>query len=286
MAGTLFVVATPIGNLEDLTFRALRTLKEVDLIAAEDTRRTAKLLAHYGIKKRMVSVREHNEARETPRLLSLLEHGASIALVSDAGTPGVADPGARVVAAARQRGLAVVPIPGASAIVTALSASGINADEFVFLGFPPPAGPKRSGWFQRLSQESRPVVFFEAPHRIRRTLVDLTELSINRPIVAFKELTKLHESVVIRQNNDEFNAFNTSGEFTVIVSGTDDGHITPEINMIEAVALFERLTNNSSFSYDEAIEIVASRMNVPIQTIRKTLKRARIAAKQRQQRSP
>src|SRR5580765_3703242 len=137
MAGTLFVVATPIGNLEDLTFRALRTLKEVDLIAAEDTRRTAKLLAHYEIRKPLVSLREHNEARQSPRLLDRIAAGERIALVSDAGTPGIADPGARLVRAAHERRLQVVPIPGPSALVTAMSVSGYEADQFVFAGFPP-----------------------------------------------------------------------------------------------------------------------------------------------------
>src|SRR5678815_494423 len=135
MPGTLFVVATPIGNLEDLSFRALRTLKEVDLIAAEDTRRTAKLLAHYAIRKPMVSLREHNEHRETPKLVARLAAGESIALVSDAGTPGISDPGQFLVQAAREAAIKVSPIPGPSAVMAALSATGLAADSFVFLGF-------------------------------------------------------------------------------------------------------------------------------------------------------
>src|SRR6186997_2323188 len=165
MAGALYVVATPIGNLEDLTFRALRTLKEVDLIAAEDTRRTSKLLAHYEIRKPLVSVHEHNEHRETPRILDRISRGESVALVTDAGTPGIADPGARLVEAARRDNVRVVPIPGPSAVATALSISGFSADEFAFMGFPPRSGKDRARWLRRLTNDSRVVVFFEAPHR-------------------------------------------------------------------------------------------------------------------------
>src|SRR5688572_7989980 len=161
MAGTLFVVATPIGNLEDLSFRALRTLKEVDLIAAEDTRRTAKLLAHYAIRKPMVSLREHNERRETPKLLARLQAGSSVALVSDAGTPGVSDPGQHLVRSAREAGIAVSPIPGPSAVMAALSASGEPGDEFVFMGFIPRSGALRTRWLAALQAEPRTVVFFE-----------------------------------------------------------------------------------------------------------------------------
>ena len=139
MPGTLFVVATPIGNLEDFTFRGVRTLREVDLIAAEDTRRTAKLLAHYDIKKPVVSLREHNEVRESTRLVARMLAGENVALVSDAGTPGIADPGARLVAAARASDVRVVPIPGASAVAAALSATGLPGDQFLFLGFAPSA---------------------------------------------------------------------------------------------------------------------------------------------------
>src|SRR5262245_16760447 len=172
MPGTLFVVATPIGNLEDLSFRALRTLKEVDLIAAEDTRRTAKLLAHYEIRKPMVSLREHNERRETPRLIDRLRTGQSIALVSDAGTPGVSDPGQHLVRSAHDAGIKVSPIPGPSAVMAALSASGEPGDEFRFKGFVPRSGDLRKRWLADLQAEPGTVIFFEAPHRIARTLVE------------------------------------------------------------------------------------------------------------------
>ena len=153
MPGLLFVVATPVGNLEDLTFRALRVLREVDLIAAEDTRRTAKLLAHYDVRTSVVSLHEHNEFREAPRLVRRLESGTNIAVVSDAGTPAIADPGARLVRLARAHGIKVVPIPGASAVTAALSVAGVTEPEFVFAGFPPSHGKAREDWFEGLEGE-------------------------------------------------------------------------------------------------------------------------------------
>src|SRR5215471_5350592 len=211
-AGTLFVVATPIGNLEDLTFRALRTLREVDLIAAEDTRRTAKLLAHYKVRKPLVSLREHNESRETPRLIQRLQAGENIALVSDAGTPTIADPGARLVRAVRQAQLAVVPIPGPTAVAALLSASGFSGDQFVFLGFPPPSGAARDRWFHQLATESRVVLFFEAPHRARRTLEELLAY-VKRPIIVGREVTKANEQLVELQNIGDIDKLRLIGEF-------------------------------------------------------------------------
>jgi 16S rRNA (cytidine1402-2'-O)-methyltransferase len=212
--GALFVVATPIGNLEDFTFRGLRTLREVDLIAAEDTRRTSKLLAHYEVRKPLVSLREHNEGRETPRLIARLQAGASIALVSDAGTPGISDPGARLVRAVRGAGLRVVPIPGPSAITAALSASGIEASSFAFLGFPPPTGIGRDRWFDALAGERRLSVFFEAPHRILRTLEDCQINLVKRQIIVWRELSKLNEESVEHPNK----LAKEAGEFTVVVA--------------------------------------------------------------------
>src|SRR5687768_13736725 len=191
MPGTLFVVATPIGNLEDLSMRALRTLREVDLIAAEDTRRTSKLLAHYEIQKPLASLHEHNEAREAIRLISKLETGLNIALVSDAGTPGISDPGSHFVAQARHAGIPVVPIPGPSAAVAAISAAGLPSDSFLFVGFPPSGGSARDRWFDRVAAEVGVVVFYESPHRIRRTMDELAEYLVGRQIVVCRELTKV-----------------------------------------------------------------------------------------------
>ena len=201
MPGTLYVVATPIGNLEDVTLRALRVLREVALIAAEDTRRTAKLLSHYSISTPTTSVREHNERRRTPAILERLAAGQSVALVSDAGTPGVSDPGKHLVRAALEGGYRVVAVPGASAVMAALASSPFGADEFVFAGFPPRKAHARTEWLKRLADESRTVVFFEAPHRIQQTLEGLGLLLGDRPIMVARELTKLHEQLVITPSN-------------------------------------------------------------------------------------
>src|SRR5689334_19529412 len=174
MAGILYVVATPIGNLEDVTLRALRILREVSLIAAEDTRRTAKLLQHYSISTRTTSLHEHNEREKTPRLVERLRSGDSIALVSDAGTPAISDPGQGLVAAAREAGIRVDSVPGPSSVMAAISASGLPAAEFIFLGFPPHRSNARTNWLRTIACETRLAVFFEAPHRIRQTLAELS----------------------------------------------------------------------------------------------------------------
>ena len=193
MSGTLYIVATPIGNLEDITFRAVRILKEADRIACEDTRQTHKLLDHYGISTPMVSYHDHNEQARSDQLIRDLEEGRNIALVSDAGTPLIADPGYRIVQKARERGIAVVPIPGPSAIITALSGSGLPTDSFAFLGFLPP----KSGQRRKALEESRElgltVVFYETPHRIEEALGDMAEVLGDPPVVLARELTKLHE---------------------------------------------------------------------------------------------
>ena len=279
MPGTLFVVATPIGNLEDLTFRALRTLREVDVIAAEDTRRTAKLLAHYEIRKPLVSLREHNEARETPRLLEQLAAGQNIALVSDAGTPTIADPGARLVRSAHERQLPVVPIPGPSAVITALSVSGFSGSQFVFLGFPPSSGSARSRWFEELAAERRVSVFFEAPHRIRRTLSDLTPYLGNKQIMVARELTKRFEELVI---NPKTTASETRaiGEFTVVVSemAVDPGKEVDRSD--EAADLVGRLTDNAAFERDEAVVVASKITGTTIQRSSRELKKRKILADQ------
>ena len=195
---TLYIVSTPIGNLEDITLRALRILKEVDLIAAEDTRHTAFLLRRYDIRTPATSFHEHNEREKTPALLARLGNGESVALVSDAGTPGISDPGYRLVKAARDAGHQVSAIPGPSAVLAALVSSGFPTDSFIFLGFPPRKTEARRTWGLQLAAESRTVVFFEAPHRLRKTLEELMPVLGDRPIGVAKELTKIHECLVIQ----------------------------------------------------------------------------------------
>src|SRR6516165_7546296 len=192
-AGCLYLVATPIGNLEDITLRALRILKEADQIACEDTRHTQKLLNHYNIRKSLVSYHEHNEMTRAPELVVAMEDGASIALVSDAGMPLVSDPGYRLVTLCLRHRVPVVPIPGPSAILAALSASGLPNDEFLFAGFLPARSGERRRALERLRIEDRTIIFYEAPHRIEETLADANEILGDRPACIAREVTKIHE---------------------------------------------------------------------------------------------
>jgi len=192
-SGCLYLVATPIGNLEDITLRALRILREADQIACEDTRHTQKLLKHYGIAKPLVSYHEHNEMTRAPELVLAMEQGAQIALVSDAGMPLVSDPGYRLVALALRHRLPVVPVPGPSALLAALSASGLPNEEFLFAGFLPARGGERKRALQRLRIEDRTIILYEAPHRIEDALADALEVLGDRPACLAREVTKLHE---------------------------------------------------------------------------------------------
>jgi 16S rRNA (cytidine1402-2'-O)-methyltransferase len=193
MAGTLYVVATPLGNLEDITLRALRVLKEVDCIAAEDTRHSRKLLTHYGIGTPLTSYHDHVERARAPRLVERLKAGEDIALISDAGTPGIADPGYRLVRAAIDAGIRVVPIPGPSAVIAGLSVAGVPTDGFVFVGFVPARAAARRSFFRELRAEERTVVCFEAGRRLAASLQDLVAELGDRPLVIARELTKLYE---------------------------------------------------------------------------------------------
>ena len=195
--GTLYVVATPIGNLEDITYRAVRVLKEADLIACEDTRHTAKLLHHYGIDKPTISYHEHNEAARAEELVAKLTAGLNVAQVSDAGMPGISDPGYRVIHLAIERGVPVVPIPGASAVVAALAASGLPTESFQFLGFLPAKSGQRRTVLESLRSATHTTVVYEAPHRIAETMKDIVELlGEERPVVLARELTKVHEEFI------------------------------------------------------------------------------------------
>lgn len=275
MPGTLFVVATPIGNLDDLTFRALRTLKQVDLIAAEDTRRTSRLLARYEVRKPLVSLREHNEARETPRLLDRIRAGESVALVSDAGTPGISDPGSRLVHAAREAHLPVLAIPGPSAITAALSTSGVPADEFVFMGFPPRSGKARESWFERFALETRTVVFFEAPHRIGRTLTEAVQ--VKRPIYVHREISKIHDDLVICHNLTAVAAIPPKGEFTVVVPPPENG---PEQRDESAsFELFSSLVAGTPMPWATALRVTAIAGGITEKAVEKIVKKHHILAK-------
>lgn len=194
--GNLYIVATPIGNLEDITQRALRILKDVDIIASEDTRRTKILFEHYGIRKKMVSYHEHNSKERTEKLLTQLKSGKNIALVSDAGTPCISDPGSYIVKRAREEGIKIVPVPGPSSVITALSVSGLNFGSFLFSGFLPERSSERAGVLNRWRMSDYPVVFFESPHRILDTLDEIVKFFPDSNLIIFREITKVHEEVI------------------------------------------------------------------------------------------
>jgi len=219
----LYVVATPIGNLEDITLRALRILREVSLIAAEDTRRTNRLLQHYSISTPTTSLHEHNERRQTPGLIRRLTGGESIALVSDAGTPLISDPGHVLVAGAHEAGVRVESIPGPSAVMASLSATGLATTEFTFLGFPPIRSKDRKAWFAAVAGERRAVVFFEAPHRVQATLHDLARsIGQHRRLAVARELTKVHEELVIQPIYGLIDYFvEPRGEFVFLLPPAD-----------------------------------------------------------------
>jgi len=223
MAGILYIVPTPIGNLEDITLRALRVLKEVELIAAEDTRHTQHLLAHFGIKTALTSYHDHNERGKARMLVARLKSGASIALVSDAGTPAISDPGYRIVVDAIADGIQIVPLPGASAATTALCASGLPTDRFLFEGFLPAKARERKATLQRLRGETATLVFYEGPHRLVAALDDMLKVFGERQIAVAREVTKLHEeflrgklSEVIATLGDR----EVKGEIVIMVQGS------------------------------------------------------------------
>lgn len=221
MSGTLYVVSTPIGNLADMTYRAVETLRAVDVIACEDTRQTRKLLDHYGIQGSLVSLHEHNEASRTADLLTRLEGGESVAIVSDAGTPLISDPGFRLVRAASESGVAVTPIPGASACLAALAASGLPTDEYHFCGFLPRKQGERRRALERAAEETATLVFYEAPHRILESLADIVAVLRDPPVVVARELTKLHEELLRGSASEVLGRLrereSVKGEITLVV---------------------------------------------------------------------
>ncbi len=233
--GRLFLVGTPIGNLEDITLRAIRILKEVDLIAAEDTRRTGKLLQHLQIDTPQISYHEHNHNSRIQELLDRLQKGTQIALVTDAGMPSISDPGVKLVAAVIAQGITVIPIPGGTAVISALAASGLPTDRFVFEGFLPQKHQERQASLELLSRETRTIVIYEAPHRLLKTLTDLaTVVGQEREIVLARELTKIHEEFW-RGNIGQAIALYTQerqpkGEYTLVLRGA----VTTKVTMSTA----------------------------------------------------
>lgn len=222
--GTLYIVGTPIGNLEDMTFRAVKVLQTVDIIAAEDTRHTGRLLQHFQVTTPQVSYHEHNRSSRIPELLEQLSNGKAIALVTDAGIPGISDPGYELVKVCIEAEIPVVPIPGANAAITALSAAGLPTDRFVFEGFLPAKSQQRHLHLESLATEPRTLIFYESPHRLRETLQDLAEVFENtRQIVIARELTKLYEEFwrgTIEEAIIHYSQREAQGEYTLVVAGT------------------------------------------------------------------
>jgi 16S rRNA (cytidine1402-2'-O)-methyltransferase len=259
MSGTLFVVATPIGNLEDITFRALRVLREVDVIAAEDTRRTSKLLTHYGISTPAVSFHQHNTRSRLPHLIRRLERNENVALVSDAGTPGISDPGVELVDACVKKGIVVDPVPGPSAPLAAATASGFPMEPLTILGFVPTRAKDRKLWMDRVEGISHTFTFFEAPHRIRQTLSELSIKLGERPIVVAREVTKLHQQLIRGDATTIVGHITESrGEFTVVVGpGSEprvDGNMVSDLEIFQE---FSRLPENMPGTRRQAVAQLA-----------------------------
>lgn len=264
-SGTLYVVGTPIGNLEDMTFRAVRILQTADIVAAEDTRHTGKLLQHFQIKTpQLVSFYEHNQHQRIPELLEQLGRGACVAMVTDAGMPGISDPGYELVKACVEAGIQVIPIPGASAAITALSAAGLPTDRFVFEGFLPAKGQERLSRLEAIETETRTLIFYEAPHRLRQTLQDLaTTLGENRSLVLARELTKLHEEFwrgTIGEAIALYQQREPQGEFTLVVAGAE--LVMPQLSEAALKAELQQLISQG-ISRSQASRQLAKATSLP-----------------------
>ena len=260
--GTLYIVATPIGNLKDITLRALETLKSVDVIAAEDTRHTLKLLNHFEISKPLISYHRHNEETKTNTLIEKLKKGENIALVSDAGTPGICDPGEQIVKQAIEEEIKVIPIPGAVAFVQALIGSGLNTTEFTFLGFLPMNKKNRKNKLEEIKQSTKTTIIYEAPHKIKETLKDLEKIIENRKIVIARELTKIHEEFIKEDIHKILeNVENLKGEMVILIEGSkkEEENIFEKMSIEEHYKYYEK----QGLEKKEIIKKIAKDRNVP-----------------------
>ena len=262
-SGTLYIVATPIGNLEDITFRAIRILKEVDLIAAEDTRHTRHLLDRYQIGTQLTSYHDHNKEEKAPILVARMLEGKNVALVSDAGTPGISDPGYFLINLAIDQAILVVPIPGATAAIAALSVSGMPTDSFVFEGFLPSKHTARIKRLQSLITEERTIIFYEAPHKIIKTLEDMKEILGDRQAVITRELTKIHEETIrgtLSGILKRLTSGTIKGEFTIIVHGATAEPLKQDIDTAEYL---RNLMLHRGLTKKEAISTAAEELGLP-----------------------
>jgi len=261
MSGSLYIVPTPIGNLEDITFRAVRVLKEVDLIAAEDTRHTQVLLNHYDIRTSVTSYHEHNERGKARELVEQLRQGRSIALLSDAGTPMISDPGYRLVVEAIRAGVQVIPLPGPSAVTAALSAAGLPTDRFGFEGFLPAKKSERRSTLEALKKDTKTLIFYEAPHRLKETLADMAEIFGDREVAIGREISKVHEEFLrgaLREILATVEQQTVRGEITLVVQGATSGAPVSEEGVISEI----RQLAENGMRVKEISELVGARHGI------------------------
>jgi 16S rRNA (cytidine1402-2'-O)-methyltransferase len=266
MAGTLYVVATPIGNLEDITHRALGVLAEVAVVACEDTRRTRVLLDHYGIKTKLISYHEHNERERARELAEMLEAGSDVAIVSDAGTPGISDPGFRLVQETAARGARIIPVPGPTAFVAALVASGLPTDQFFFGGFLPARAAQRRTRLLEIRALAATLIFYEAPHRIREALLDVREVLGERRAVVVREITKIHEEILrglLSELAEHFaDASTARGEMVLLIDRDSIGEGAVLTNMDEEVAARVAALEQEGLSARDALKKAARELGL------------------------
>jgi len=275
--GILYICGTPIGNLEDITLRVLRILKEVNLIAAEDTRHTLKLLNHYQINTKVTSYYEYNKFKKAPYLVEILKNGQDIALVSDAGMPGISDPGYVLIDLALKNNIKIIPVPGVSALITALVVSGLPTDKFVFEGFLPRKIKERKRYFKSIENEERTIIFYEAPHRLKKALKDMLEILGDRKVVIARELTKLYEEIIrgkLSQVLTEISTKEVKGEITLIVQGGIKKKENSSTDFLIKECIIEeylKKLKNQGYSNKEIIKITQEKLNIPKNLIYKKL---------------
>lgn len=275
--GILYICGTPIGNLEDITLRVLKILKEVKLIAAEDTRHTKKLLNHYQINTKVTSYYEYNKIKKATYLVEMLKNSQDIALVSDAGMPGISDPGYVLVNLALKNSIKIIPIPGVSALITALVVSGLPTDKFVFEGFIPRKIKERKRYFKSIENEERTIIFYEAPHRLKRALKDMLDVWGERKIVIARELTKMYEEIIrgnLSQVLSEINTKEIKGEITLVVQGGIKKKGNDIIDFLKNECIMEeylKKLKNQGYSNKDIIKIAQEKLNLPKNLIYKKL---------------
>ncbi len=275
--GILYICGTPIGNLEDITFRALRILKKVKLIAAEDTRHTKKLLNYYQINTKVTSYYEYNKFKKASYLVERLKDGQEIALVSDAGMPGISDPGYVLINLALKNDIKIIPVPGVSALITALVVSGLPTDKFVFEGFLPRKTKERKKYFKSIENEERTIIFYETPHRLKKALKDMLDTWGDRKIIIARELTKKYEEIIRGKLSQVLNEINTKeikGEITLVVQGGKRGKENDTINLLKRKCIMEeylKKLKNQGYSNKDIIKITQEKLNIPKNIIYKKL---------------